>query len=505
VAEPIHPGKLTTLKGRWVRLLLASPLTLMCFACKPDKPTSRSEIGPTIAGGSLSSGAVTPVPGIEVDSVSQSTARGLEQLLFSQDAPSDFPQDYWALGRRIYDDRHYSPLWIGTDITSASRQIRLALLCRATDEGIALPLPATGTPPTPLVPALVGGSLARRDLHLTFALVQYLATLARGAVDPLAAGVDWHATPPRVASDSTLAAAVESPDSATIARLTPASPQYAALARKLTLLLNVQSHGGWEALADSTLLHPGSRGPGVRRLRQRLVISRDLPPADSLGLAYTAAVARGVRNFQRRMGLTPDGRVGPAPRGALDVATDARALTVAENLERYRWIPRSPEGEAVIIDVAAGSAQLWRDGMPVLNTRIRANSNCRERIPPIIADTIAVVASKAGVINVHLLSGDSLIIRGADARGGAAACLISDDIAALRRAIGIPKPSRAPATELYLIWPTAYVAPDSALTYRRDLTGADARLGAKLPAMSANSSPICDSLPASHDGVTTRR
>jgi murein L,D-transpeptidase YcbB/YkuD len=437
------------------------------------------------------------------DSTTRAIAAALEQLLFSQAAPTGFSDAYWTVGRGIYDRRRYAPLWTGTDAMGAKRAQRLALLCRAPDEGIALDLPQSVPPPAAALPFGRGAdSLARRDLNLTFAFARYLATLSKGAVGPVAAGAAWHVAPPQPIPDSTLAALIETPDGGGIARVMPASPQYALLSRALGRLLALGSQSYSSADAGSGPLRPGSSGIAVQRLRQELVRRGDLPPDDASGASYDAAVTSGVRNFQRRVGLVADGRVGPATRAALDVPADVRALTVAANLERYRWIPRAPMGQTVTFDIAAGSARVSRNGMVVLNTRIRALSSCRVRIPPVLADTITRVTSSDAAITVWLGAGDSVVVRSAAPTRNTSACLVADDFTALRGALAPMAGPNSQATELYLIWPTAYVATDSALMYRSDATGADRRLSAILPAPTADRPAVCDSLAQPHAGAT---
>lgn len=475
----------------FVSLLLASVLVLVTVGCTVEKRASGSD---TIAvPGRASRLAGTRSAPVSRDSLTQATAADLEQLLFSQDAPSEFSQEYWALGRRIYDARRYAPLWIGSEATDEERQIRFGLLCRAQDEGIVLTLLPAG--PSATKPAYNNrrvDSTARRDLRLTFALTQYLTMRARGSVTPSAVGAEWNVAPPARPSDATLAALIETADSVGIAHLMPPSPQYALLSRALKHLLDIQSRGGWSDLADSVPLAPGSRGPAVERLRKRLVLSGDIAAADSVGASYTAAVTRGVRKFQRRVGLAQDGHVGSATRAELEVTAQARARTVAANLERYRWLPRTLIGQIVILDLAGESMQVSRNGMPVLTTTIHVTPNCRMRIPPVIADTIARISASDAAIGMHLAKGDSVTIRGNASHGEGAACLIADNLAGLRTVLTVPGVPGSSATVLYLIWPTAYVAGDSTLMYRHDATGADARIGASLPAPRVNDSAICE-------------
>ncbi len=457
-------------------------------------------------GGSRAAGADTTSTGrsassttsISPDSLTRATAADLEQILFSQDAPADFPQEYWTLGRRIYDDRHYAPLWTGPEATSDKRRVRMGLLCRADDEGIALSPPLAAAPRRVPVSTRRVDSLARRDLQLTFALVRYLSVVAHGGVAPAAVHAPWNVAPPAGPSDSAIAAMVESADTVAIAQLIPASPQYALLSNALGRLLDIESRGGWGVVTDSTVLRPGSRGAAVERLRTRLVLSRDMDAADSAGKDYSPAVVRGVRSFQRRVGIHADGRVGPATRAALNVSARDRARIVAANLERYRWIPRSPVGQTVVLDVATGRATVMRHGVVVLRTNLGVSSSCTLPLPPVLADTISRVTNSNAVLRIRLAGGDSVVIRAADkGRNVARACLVADDYAALRDALVPRAGAYAPATELYMVLPTAYVSGDSALMYRPDASGADARLGAVLNMPEANQSAMCDRLQTS--------
>jgi len=291
---------------------------------------------------------------------------------------------------------------------------------------------------------------------------------------------------------------VESADTVAIAQLIPSSQQYALLSDALGRLLDIESRGGWGILTDSTVLHPGIRGAAVERLRTRLVLSRDMDAADSAGDDYSPAVVRGVRSFQRRVGIHADGRVGPATRAALNVSARDRARIVAVNLERYRWIPRNPAGQIVVLDVAAGRATVMRDGVVVLRTNLDVSSSCTTPLPPVLADTISRVTNSNAVLRIQLAGGDSVVIRAVNkGRSGARACIVADDYAALRDVLVPRAGAYAPVTELYLVSPTAYVSGDSALMYRLDASRADVRLGAVLNMPEANESAMCDRLQTS--------
>src|SRR5215469_11413367 len=86
---------------------------------------------------------------------------------------------------------------------------------------------------------------------------------------------------------------------------------------------DIQVRGGWPTLPADAKLAPGASGPDVVTLRQRLVISDDMP-ASSAGDSYDAALAEGVKRFQLRHGLDVTGSVNAATLKALNVPVGLR-------------------------------------------------------------------------------------------------------------------------------------------------------------------------------------
>src|SRR6202171_1881344 len=97
---------------------------------------------------------------------------------------------------------------------------------------------------------------------------------------------------------------------------------------------DIQVRGGWPMLPADAKLEPGASGPYVALLRQRLVISDDLPADREAGEAYDSAVAEGVKHFQLRHGLDATGTVGAQTGKALNVPVGARIKQLEASLER---------------------------------------------------------------------------------------------------------------------------------------------------------------------------
>jgi murein L,D-transpeptidase YcbB/YkuD len=109
---------------------------------------------------------------------------------------------------------------------------------------------------------------------------------------------------------------------------------YARLKDALLSYSGLQVRGGWPTLPADSKLAPGSTGPVILTLRQRLVITEDLPAGKKQGDTYDDALTEGVKHFQIRHGLEATGSVGPQTLAALNVPVKSRLQQLAASLER---------------------------------------------------------------------------------------------------------------------------------------------------------------------------
>jgi peptidoglycan hydrolase-like protein with peptidoglycan-binding domain len=314
----------------------------------------------------------------------------LEDALWQPHPPSFVTQSRWQLLRTAYNGRRYQPLWID----SAGLAPRALILARALCAADELGLDSGDYPIAPLTDALeqvrsgnrwVPEALSRLDLLLSSTLVEYSTDLLLGRVGP-AGDPNWH-LPPRRADSQLVAALAASDLDASLKSFQPDAP---GIARLLDLLRDTPDTGArspWPHRPPDTRLRPGSRSPAVARLRIRLSRSGDLsgnePTTDST--LYDATVAAAVRRFQRRHGLTADGVVGPGTLALLNLTPVERRGLILANLERYRWLPRSPTAHAVVADVPAGWLHLpGGDSLPLTTA-------ARPDLPPALADSLSAL------------------------------------------------------------------------------------------------------------------
>lgn len=71
-------------------------------------------------------------------------------------------------------------------------------------------------------------------------------------------------------------------------------------------------------------------------------------------------MVEGVKSFQRRHGLDPDGVVGPATFEQLQVTPAARAVQIALTMERLRWTPLLQAPRMVVVNIPEFVLRVWR-------------------------------------------------------------------------------------------------------------------------------------------------
>jgi L,D-transpeptidase YcbB len=215
---------------------------------------------------------------------------------------------------------------------------------------------------TPLDDAAVA-RLADFDLLMTASFFRYASDLSTGRVHPDEIRNDWHASTPELGPLTKLDQVREGDDLAELLEaLPPPHVGYVRLRQALSGLREVEAAGGWPAIPAGPALEPGSRGPRVWLLRQRL--------AEPAGDSFDAALAEAVRRFQERHGVDSDGKVGAITLAELNVPVESRIRQVELNLERWRWIPRRLDDPHVLVNIPGFELELVRGGISVWRTRI---------------------------------------------------------------------------------------------------------------------------------------
>jgi len=147
--------------------------------------------------------------------------------------------------------------------------------------------------------------------------------------------------------------------------LAPATEAYDRL-RSAYLKYRRLSMEPWPQIDTSGPRIVESGDPRAIAIRARLVVLGDIDDSEASDETFT----KGVRRFQRRHGLDPDGRIGPATIVQLNVSPAIRATQIAINLDYWRLLPRAWPERYIAVNVAAAHLDVIRDGKVSFSTRV---------------------------------------------------------------------------------------------------------------------------------------
>jgi murein L,D-transpeptidase YcbB/YkuD len=315
--------------------------------------------GVVASGGSARAAAGLPAPSVE-DAV-----RGLVES--GRDHAMRWPDlaDVQATLENFYIARSWAPAWLEGARPTVSAQVTIRQLLAASDRGIAPDdldaahlanvasemLHAERTPET--------RELAEFEVALSADALRYFSALDRGRVSPQRAHADLLIPRPSLDGVGALERlhATNRPDTV----YASAEPQFVHYQMLLYALAR------YRAIARDSGLVPLPRLPknleagdtyrGAPQLARLLTALGDL--SDSLRVAwsgdsaYDAALAEGVRAFQRRHGQRPDGVLGRSTFDRLNRPFEQRLRTIELGLERWRWLPRAYDAPPIFVNVPA--------------------------------------------------------------------------------------------------------------------------------------------------------
>ena len=120
---------------------------------------------------------------------------------------------------------------------------------------------------------------------------------------------------------------------------------------------DIVAKGGWKMIPD-TVLVPGSSGPAVAILRERLALSGDLKDDDPGSQSFDYPLEKAVKRFQASNGLTPTGIVDKRTIPALNVSAAARLKQLQQNLSRISSLARSAGKRYVMVNVPSAQIEV---------------------------------------------------------------------------------------------------------------------------------------------------
>ncbi|WP_209008044.1 L,D-transpeptidase family protein [Roseibium litorale] len=122
--------------------------------------------------------------------------------------------------------------------------------------------------------------------------------------------------------------------------------------------------GGWGTVSGDgkNKLRIGARDARVVELRRRLMASGDLEQTAGMSDTFDSYVDAGLRRFQMRHGLMPDGVLGEGTLTALNIPADVRLRQLETNLVRLRAMSGFLGDRYVMVNIPAAEIEAVENG-----------------------------------------------------------------------------------------------------------------------------------------------
>ena len=219
------------------------------------------------------------------------------------------------------------------------------------------------------------------DILLTDSLVRLGYHLLVGKVDPVELDNNWNMDDTIGDLDTALALAQaigKGTVNELVNTLRPQHEVYPEFQAALARYRDIQQRGGWKPVAEGQTLKPGMTDARIPDLRQRLLVTGDMPASDASSTLFDANVESGVKRFQQHHGLEADGIVGKATVAAMNVPVQDRIDQIRVNLERARWVLHNLPDEYVLTDIAGFGVSYIRNGKVIWESRAQVGKPFRK-------------------------------------------------------------------------------------------------------------------------------
>lgn len=302
----------------------------------------------------------------------------------------------------LYKMSNHQLLWLGNGDSEKNISVALDLLANAAVHGLNPKNYDTDTLRQKLLPALklkpdAYRELALYDTALSISLLRFLHDLHYGRVNPQGINFNLKLREKKLIDLPLLIKNNLAQNTLTDLPLStePKLKQYQKLKQALANYRQLAANVIPLKLDIKETLHPGETHPQIDDLRRFLTTIGDLPEDKTVTSAetsklYTDAIAAGVKNFQKRHGLTADGQIGKGSVAALNVPLSYRVTQIELAMERLRWLPELNIGASIIVNIPA--FQLWafdaidQPDANIVNMRVVVGNALKTQTPVLMAE-----------------------------------------------------------------------------------------------------------------------
>ena len=175
----------------------------------------------------------------------------------------------------------------------------------------------------------------------------------------------------------------------------PADPQYELLKKQVRSYAKFAG-APWPVLvlpAGSRSVKPGDSSVVITDIAARLQTLGDLSAAPT-GARYDSATVQGVKRFEARHGMHPDGVIGADVMRALNVSPAARVRSMLINMERLRWVSESQAPNLLLVNIPEYRLHVIEQGKQVMEMEVVVGNRATSTVT--FSDTMTQVVFSPG-------------------------------------------------------------------------------------------------------------
>ena len=274
----------------------------------------------------------------------------------------------YDLVRDFYASRFFKPVWTRDSGPKGKGKALYEELKRSFVHGLS-PSFYDVDEITPLMESTGTKDLARLDLYLSSAFIEFADDLMNGFVSP-ALLPDHNQVPPLEVRPAELVegAAAAGNLRRFASQLLRIDDRYIRLIAKLAEYDRINDSGLWPTImADGTEIGAGDTDQRMAEIRKLLVLTGDLLPSEmEKGLVHDKETVRAVHSYQKSHGLVDNGILDQDTLREMARPIPSRINQFLINLERRRWQNQDLGPNHVTINLADAKAKL------VLNSKTAA-------------------------------------------------------------------------------------------------------------------------------------
>ncbi len=256
----------------------------------------------------------------------------------------EFEKDIYT----FYQGRQYAYAWFDENGLIEPAHNLYNRIEHIADEGLEVNLPYTDRFVTIMDDYDAGGPASPQlELMLTSQYLEYAKNVWKGLTEKEATAIEWLLPRKKITNTQLL----DSLANKGALQNEPVYKQYHLLKASLRRFNDIKAAGTLPVIKmEVRKLQNGDSAGTVVQIRKWLHIMGDIPD-DNGSAVFDSVLTAGVKRFQQRMGLKPDGIFGTQAQQEMNVSLEARAEQIMINMERCRWIPVQLQQDYLLVNI----------------------------------------------------------------------------------------------------------------------------------------------------------